>query len=279
MSELLGPTGSNAGPTTKGTCLRRAYLVLAGVFLVLVAGELYVGWSTRGWLRTFNDYDFCMGLARNWVADGSYFLPRQLNGPYLWQWGDVLYPPFALWLFVPFTYLPTAAWFAIPAAVVSAALWALRPAPWALAVMALLLCEPVALVETVSGNPLSWFVAIEFAALAWRAPASLALFKTALFPFALAGINTRRWWAGAALLTVLSLPFLSLSITWVRVILDVQGRSGLTYNIDQFAYALIPYVAWLGSSRSDGLRRQFARWQSRVRMAVGRGDSPASWPS
>jgi hypothetical protein len=142
-----------------------------------------------------------------------------------------------------------AAWYAAPLAVMAAGFWRLRPAPWALAVMALLLCEPVAMVECVSGNPLLWFMAIEFAALAWRLPISLGLFKPSLFPFTLFGIHTRRWWAGVALLALLSLPFLQLSFTWIRVIFDTHGRGGLLYNGDEFAYALIPYIAWFGSDR------------------------------
>jgi hypothetical protein len=242
------------------TALRRVYLAIAGVFCALVLSELYVGWSDRGWFSVFNDYDLYMGVARRWLAGGSYFLPRQLAGPHLLQWGDVLYPPVALWLFVPFSFLPMAAWFAIPLAVVVAGLWRLRPAPWALAIMAILLCEPVALVEVVSGNPVIWFVAIEFAALAWRLPASLGLFKPSLFPFALVGVRTRRWWAGVGLLALMSLPFLQLSLTWVRVVLDTQGRGGLFYSSDEFAYALIPYIAWLGSDRFDS--RQLARMRT-----------------
>jgi hypothetical protein len=91
------------------------------------------------------------------------------------------------------------AWFAIPLAVVVAGLWRLQPAPWALAISAILLCELGSLVEVVSGNPVIWFVAIEFAALAWRLPASLGLFKPSLFPFALVGVPNQavvgRCWA------------------------------------------------------------------------------------
>ena len=251
---------------TRQTILRRVYLVLAGAFLLSLAAEVWYGLGNN-WFTGFNDYDHCMGVARRWLADGSYFLPVQLAGPHVWHWGEVLYPPVALWLFVPFSFLPMAAWYATPLAVIAAGCWRLRPAPWALAVMALLLCEPVAMVECVSGNPLLWFMAIEFAALAWRLPISLGLFKPSLFPFTLFGIHTRRWWAGVALLALLSLPFLQLSLTWVRVILDTQGRGGLLYNGDEFTYALIPYVAWFGSGRFD--RGQLTRARTGLRRLTG----------
>lgn len=162
-------------------------------------------------------------------------------------------------LFVPFSYLPAVAWFAIPFAIIGAAFWRLRPTPAALAVIAMLVCEPDGLVELANGNPLLWVVAIEFAALVWRVPASLALFKPSLFPVALAGIGTRRWWAGLALLLLLSVPFLGLNPTWVQVVLDTHGRGGLLYNASEFPYALIPYVAWFGSSRPDAVELRSAR--------------------
>jgi hypothetical protein len=171
----------------------------------------------------------------------------------------VLYPPVSLWLFVPFSFLPMAAWFAVPLATIAAAMWRLKPVAPALAIIALLLCDPDGLVESVSGNPMLWFVAIEFAALTWRMPASLGLFKPTLLPFALVGIRTRPWWVAVCLLALLSLPFLELTITWVRVGLDTHGRGGVLYNVSEFAYAFIPYVAWLGSSRPEAVHLRSTR--------------------
>ena len=229
---------------------RWVFLVLFCVGCGMVIAEIYTGWAHHGWFTAAPDYNDDMSVARKWLADGSYFLPTQTGGPHQWVQGDVLYPPVALWLFVPFSFLPMVAWFAIPFAVIVTGLWKLRPALWAVAIMSFLVCEPNALDEVVSGNTVIWFVAIEFAALSWGTPASLGLFKPSLFPFVFVGIRTRRWWMCAGLLALLSLPFLSLNLTWVRVVMDTRGRSGLSYNIDEFAYALIPYIAWLGSIRA-----------------------------
>lgn len=244
---------------THEVALRRAYLTIAGVFCVFAAYEIYLGWLYHGWFSAFDDYDFNMAVAHRWLADGSYFLPRQLAGPHIWQVGEVLYPPVSLWLFVPFSFLPMAAWFAVPLATIAAAMWRLKPIAPALAIIAFLICDPDGLVESASGNPMLWFVAIEFAALAWRMPASLGLFKPTLFPFALVGIGTRRWWVALGFLALLSLPFLGLTITWVRVGLDTHGRGGVLYNVSEFAYALIPYVAWLGSTRPEVVRLRSTR--------------------
>ena len=262
---------------THRVALRRLYLVLAGFFCLGVIFEIWYGVGNQ-WFTGFDDYDHCMGVAQRWLADGSYFLPVQLAGPHTWHWGEVLYPPVALWLFVPFSFLPMAAWFATPLTIILAGIWRLRPAPWALAVMALLLWEPVALVECISGNPLLWFMAIEFAAMAWSLPMSLGLFKPSLFPFALFGIRTRRWWLGVGLLALLSLPFLQLSFTWVRVILDTHGRGGLLYNGDELAYALIPYIAWLGSDRFDAGSLTHARRSLQRLFASRHRPSPGAEP-
>ena len=238
-------------------------MVVAGAALVFALGEVYIGCIYKGFLVSHPDYDFDMGIARTWLANGSFFHPRQLSGPYDWGWGDVLYPPVALWFFVPFSFLPAISWWAVPAAAVAAALRKLRPAPWAWAVMALLLCEPIAVIEVFSGNTITWFVALNFAAVAWGFRASLALLKPSLFPFALFGIHRGHWWLGAGLIVLLSLPFLPLTVTWVRVVLDVRGRGGLLYNADEFAYALIPLVAWAGSKQ-----RRLNPSMARVRQLV-----------
>jgi hypothetical protein len=253
-----GDEDSTARPARRRR-LNRLYLLLAATFCVFALCEVYVGWSQRGWFSSFDDYNFNMDVARRWLADGSYFIPRQLAGPHLWQVGEVLYPPVSLWLFVPFSFLPAAVWFAIPLAVIVAALWRLRPIPAALAIIAMMLCEPDGLVEFVNGNPILWVVAIEFAALAWRVPASLALFKPSLFPFAVAGIWARRWWVAVGLLALLSAPFLQLDLTWVRVVLDTHGRGGLFYNGSEIPYALIPYIAWFGSSGAAAIELRETR--------------------
>ena len=59
-----------------------------------------------------------MDITRNWVDTGEFYLPHQLAGPYQVQTlVDVLYPPIALYLFVPFLVLPAVLWWAIPMSV------------------------------------------------------------------------------------------------------------------------------------------------------------------
>jgi hypothetical protein len=231
---------------------RDACLVAGGVGLILLAFLVWVGFTEKNWgsLWFGGDYDYCMNLARAWLHDGSYFHANQLvSGPHDWLWGDVVYPPVALWLFVPFSFLPPELWYGIPFAVIAAAMWRLRPALWAWALIPLLLVSPEAVTELLSGNPLIWVVAILFASVAWGSPASLILFKPSLLPFGLFGLNRRAWWLGVGLVALLTLPFADLTVTWVRVLLDTHGRLNPMYNIEEFPYVAIPLVAWAGSSR------------------------------
>ena len=112
--------GAGAFRTEAGEETRRRAILYGSVALAFAAGlvivlELVAGFSQLGWGRYVGtDYQIYMDAARRWLDGGSYFLPRQLGGSYDIQSGDVLYPPVALWLFVPFTMLPPVVWWITP---------------------------------------------------------------------------------------------------------------------------------------------------------------------
>jgi len=229
-----------------GRWYRPVMVGLAAALLALVALELHVGVTAKNWGAALNDWDVVSAAAQRWVHGGSYFLDRQLHGPYPWANGDVLYPPTALVLFVPFSFLPGAVWVAVPLAIIGLALRRLRPAPWTWPVMAALLIPPQPLVEVLSGNPIVWIVAALFATAAWGSPASLVLLKPTLLPFALFRAHTRAWWVGLAGVAIVSLPMLPLNLVWLRVVLDSDGGGGIWHNLAEIPYGLIPMVAWIG---------------------------------
>jgi hypothetical protein len=232
---------------------RSIAVVITGVTLILIACELYVGMSAKHWRAELNDWDVVAGAAQRWIHGGSYFLDRQVHGPYPWMDGDVFYPPTALLLFVPFSFLPPLAWMVAPAIVMGMALRRLRPALWTWPVIALLLVPPQPLVEVLSGNPLIWVMAALFATAAWGSPASLVLLKPTLLPFAFLRANTRAWMLGVVILAVPSLLLLPLNLEWLHVVLDARGGGGFLHNLMEIPYALIPLVAWAGSaSRGRG---------------------------
>jgi hypothetical protein len=105
------------------------------------------------------------------------------------------------------------------------------------------------------GNPGMYLVAALAATAAWGTPASLLLFKPSLFPLALFGMRSRGWWYGLAALAVLSLPVLPLTLTWVQVVLDVQG-GGLTYSLLDLPVCVLPLLWWAGSTRSGPIARR-----------------------
>ena len=143
------------------------------------------------------DFILYRDAAARWLAGGPYFEPYQLAGPYPITAGDVLYPPVALWLFVPFTVLPAVLWWVIPVAVTAWAIWRLRPMPAWWPLIALCIAWPTTLLKTWTGNPVLWSVTAMALGVVFWWPSVFVLLKPSLFPFALFGANRRSWWLGA----------------------------------------------------------------------------------
>ena len=223
------------------------------------------------------DFVLYRDVAARWLAGGPYFEPYQLAGPYPIQAGDVLYPPFALWLFVPFAVLPEpvawALWFAVPVAAVAFAIWRLRPRPESWPLIALCLAWPTTLLKTWTGNPVIWCVAALALGTLWAWPSVFVVLKASLSPFALFGAWRRSWWVAAAALVVASLPFGSLWADWVTSVVNSQG-GGLLYSSLEVPMLLLPLVAWAWRTRSGvpwPARWTFRRRGSEV-VAVTRND-------
>jgi hypothetical protein len=184
-----------------------------------------------------------------WLAGGPWYLPHQLAGPYVATNGDVLYPPVALLLFVPFQWLPAQLWYAIPTIVMAWGLWTYRPAWWAWVVILVILWWPPSIGHFLFGNPVIWCAAFLWIGLRWAGPAVLVLLKPVLFPFAFVGAHRRSWWIALGLFALACLPFGTMWLDYMRVVLNAQGTSYLLLSIPLM---LIPLLAW-GSSR--GFRR------------------------
>ncbi len=251
--------GAGAFRTEAGEKTRRRAILYGSVALAFAAGlvivlELVAGFTQLGWGRYVGtDYQIYMDAARRWLDGGSYFLPRQLGGSYDIQAGDVLYPPVALWLFVPFTMLPPVVWWITPVGITAIAVWHLRPPAWALALSVLVFVYPKNLAFVFDGNPGLYFIAALAAAVAWGSPASLALFKPSLFPLALFGITHRSWWYGLATLAIASLPVLPLTVTWLAVMQDGHG-GGLAYSLIDMPVSALPLLWWVGSRQRNRQR-------------------------
>ena len=68
--------------------------------------------------------------------------------------------------------------------------------------------------------------------------------KPSLGFLALAGVRHRSWWLGIPVLAALALPFGTLWIEWVRVVVNSPGD--FTYSLANVPYLVAPLAAWVG---------------------------------
>jgi hypothetical protein len=236
---------------------RRAAIGLSiAVFVVPIAFVLVVPHPLEQPLGV--DFQLYRDVTSRWLTGGPFFEAYQVAGPYDIRAGDVLYPPVALWLFVPFA-LPTGAldtivavaWWALPLGITAAVVWRLRPRPAVWPLIALCIANPTTLLKVWTGNPVIWaMAAMAVACLGgrWRFAAPFVLLKPSLAPFALFGINRRSWWSGLIALVLLSLPFGSLWADWAASVLNSRG-GGLLYSALEIPMLALPLAAWVGRTR------------------------------
>lgn len=191
------------------------------------------------------DFHQYLGHAQRWLDGGSFYLDRQLQGPYEIQGGDSLYPPTLLYLLVPFALgLPQLLWWAAPITIAVVAIAWLRPAPWTWPLMAGLLAVPRTYEMILYGNPGIWVAAAIAAGTVLGWPSVGVLIKPSLAPFALFGIRTRAWWIALGLYLLACLPFGLMWLEWIQVITDSDAN--LAYSLVDLPLMLLPVVAWAG---------------------------------
>ena len=219
---------------------RLVLAVFAGYLAFRWGALIVTGHVHALWLK---DHDLYMAATRGWLAGGPFYPDWQTSGPYEIRWGAILYPPVALLLFVPFSFLPGWLWVLIPAAVTLAVVAWHRPGPWRLAVIAVVLASnPMEILDYTAGTPTIWIVM--FVALATRWPwwSAIVLAKPTLVVFGLIGVRSRTWWVTAVALSVVSLAFWQMTLTWLGVMVDLQGATVL-YSVPNVTLLLVPLVA------------------------------------
>ena len=248
---------------------RVAFALVCGLLIALGAFEVsrLIGELPKGG----QDYRLYMTAAQEWLASGQFYAPYQLAGPYPVVKSEVLYPPPALLLFVPFSFLPPVLWWIVPLGIIAGVVISHRPSRWRWAGILALLVLPITgawswtMDVVYNGNPAMWAAA--FVALATRLPffGPFALVKFTLAPFALIGIRSRSWWAGLAVVALASLAFLPMWPDYLTVLRNaVTPGNPLLYAISSTAIALIPLVA---QQRSQDPRLRLHR---RYRLSEGR---------
>jgi hypothetical protein len=195
-----------------------------------------------------SDLRFFQSVAQRWLDTGVYYTERQLSGPYVIGSNlDNLYPPLALYLFVPFLVLPSILWWVIPTLVIGYVVWWCRPPAWALPVLAALVLYPKTPAVFLYGNSDIWATTFAAAGVRWGWPAALVAFKPSVGFLSVIGIASKGWWIAAAILAVASLPFVHLWLLYPQVVIDSDTDIGRSFS--DVPFFVLPFAAWLVSTR------------------------------
>jgi hypothetical protein len=222
---------------------------LAGLIVVAVAIEaVFLYGVINDQFAIGLDLPFYKSIAQRWLDTGVYYTDRELAGPFQVQTEvDNLYPPLALYLFVPFLWLPAVLWWIVPLALVAYVLWWCRPAAWALPILALIMLDPKSLSLIFYGNSNMWVAAAVAAGVRWGWPVVLVAFKPSVGFFGVIGVRTRAWWIAAGLLALASAPLAALWIEYPTVLL--HSSAGIWYSLPEYPYLFLPVLGWLASTR------------------------------
>jgi hypothetical protein len=228
--------------------------ILIGGFGALVSAAQFGAFASRGLVGI--DFDTFLVYARRFLDTGSMYLPYQLAGPFNPQplphipaIMPSMYPPIAVFLFVPFLVLPSILWWIIPLSLTGVIIASWRPAPWSWPVMALVSVSPNLGGFLAAGGTNMWVVLFVTAGLRYGWPAALIAIKPTFLPFMFVGAGRRAFWPALGLMVALSLVMLPETLRYVTVVLNSRG-AGLLYSVGDIPFVLVPIVAWLSRSRS-----------------------------
>ena len=228
--------------------LRPLWVGLTIVILALAAIEtvlLYRVIDAQNAIGT--DLHYYQFVAQRWLDTGVYYTEHQLAGPYVIQTQvDNMYPPHALYLFVPFVFLPAVLWWVIPLGVIAYVVWWCRPATWVWPILALIVLFPKTPGQILFGNTDMWIAAAIAGGVRWAWPSVFMTLKPSLGFFAVIGIRSRSWWIAAGLLALASLPLLPLWLDYPTI--TRNSNATFWYSFGNLPFFVLAIVAYLGSS-------------------------------
>jgi hypothetical protein len=242
--------------------LRPIWIGIAVMILIAAVAETVVLYGVIDDQHAVGiDLTYYQGIARHWLDTGEWYTARQLSGPYQVQTlVDNLYPPHALYLFVPFVFLPAILWWILPLGVMAYVVWWCRPAVWALPILALMVLFPKTPNQILYGNTDLWVAAAIAGGVRFGWPSVFVTFKPSLVIFAVLGIRTRAWWIAAAVLAIASLPFLPLWLDYPTVMRN--SSASWYYSFGNLPFDLLPIAAWLASTRRGAT--PIGRWAAKL---------------
>jgi hypothetical protein len=231
---------------------RRLRPLWVGLTIVIVAVAAY---ETLLLYRVIDGQDaigtdlrYYQFIAQRWLDTGVWYTDRQLTAPYEVQTlVDNLYPPHALYLFLPFLVLPAVLWWVLPLGVIGYVVWWCRPVAWLWPALAVIILFPKTPNQILYGNTDMWVAAAIAGGVRWAWPSVLVTFKPSLAIFAVIGIRARSWWIAAAVLVVISLPFLPLWLDYPTAMTNSSAK--WWYSFGNLPFFILPIVAFLGSTR------------------------------
>ena len=252
-----------------------------GLFVAIYGGAEIrgeVGWDAALYAQ----------IGSHFLSTGEAYFPHQFE-PYHAAHTVNLYPPTALYLFVPASFAPRILWWLVPLTIIAVSLARLRPAWWSWPIMAaacvLPLDGPHVPVALVYGNTLMWTLAAMFAAASFRSGVAWAvLLKPTHIFFALPWAI--RSWRGLAVMVALSAAMLPLWFDWLTAMSNLTGAGGPVAVVPALA---IPAIAWAARRRrhpeeslSDGVEtlpsitaplawRPARPWQPHPEGAISQG--------
>jgi hypothetical protein len=234
-----------------------AWLAATGALLATFAVISAVSIAAAGQLGM--DYAFYRDVGARWLADGTFYLPHQIAGPYdLELMRDVLYPPTALLLFVPASLLPAFVWWVVPIGITLFIARSWHPQRWAIGAALLLLAWPRAHAAFMFGNTDIWAMAAVAAGLRWGWPGILVGLKPTLAVLALIGVRRGSWWLAAAGLGLIAAASVGLWLDYFTVLGNTRSM-GLDYSLGAIPLICAPIVLWIGRSRDERDRTEAER--------------------
>lgn len=247
------PETPKAAALTWRTAVRALAIAITVVVLAYAVVQLsavYAGAMARGEVGW--DANLYLASAQRWLTTGEFYYPMQLEGPYPVLGTAMLYPPLALYLFVPLSVLPRIVWWLVPLGVLAWHLWACRPVWWSWPVLAGLAATVPVSAGLVYGNTEMWTAAAVAVACRFAPAVWFLVIKPTILPVALLFARDKRWWLTIPVVTLLCLPFGDLWVDYVKAMLNVEGVNPL-YSLPGLVWVAIPLVAWQ-ARRTLGVR-------------------------
>ena len=281
----MGDTTAKAAPSRSGDrtdwrSFARVLLVTISSVLLILAAVLFVAIYRGAEIRGEVGWDAALyaQIGSHFLATGELYFPHQFE-PYHAAHTVNLYPPTALYLFVPASFAPRILWWVVPLTIIAVSLARLRPAWWSWPIMAAAcvwpLHAPDVPVALVYGNSLMWTMAAMFAAASFRSGVAWAVLMKPTHMFMALPWATRSW-RGLAVMVVLSAVMLPLWFDWLVAIGNLTGAGG---SIALSPALAIPAIAWAARRRGHGEARVAVGVEAVPSLTAPLASRPAGqWP-